>query len=893
MSFDSFSQPFDRTPPHNMEAEQAVLGSMLIERVAVERAAEVLKPEDFYRDAHRHIFEAMLNLAERDEPVDTLTLAEELTQRGIFENVGGRIYLLNLMDAPSTAANIEYYSKLVEEKAILRRLMDAGTRIQGLAHSEFENVGEVIDRAEKMIFEVGQRRMGKMFSPIRPLLDEELDRIEKRYENKGIATGRMTPFDDLNYMTSGLQPSDFIIVAARPSMGKTALSVQLAQFIALQEKIPVAIFSLEMSKESLVTRMICCESKVNAHGLRTGFLQGDDWQRIGEGISRLAEAPIYIDDSNDISAMEMRAKCRRLKAEHGLGLVMIDYLQLMRSHKAKTENRNQEISEIARACKGLARELNVPVIALSQLSRAVESRPDKRPMLSDLRECVTGDTRLIDAVTGRQVTIQNVKPGDKIMGMDATQKIAPFAVQDVWSTGSKPVFRLTTRTGRRITASANHPFFTATGWKRLDELEIDDVIAGAMRLPKHGQERPECADMCRLLGYLTGDGTFQTHRSIGFCGSDPAHIADVVETVEEYFPAVKWRIKKQYEGYCEGNFTRTFENGYGKPGGNPLREWLREVGVYGHKDNAKFVPDYVFEAGEIGAQEFLAGYFASDGCVKIGKGRWTVHFDTVSHRLAEDAQALLLRIGVVSSVSKGTRSAKSTQPIYRLNVLSFAENLRRFACQVAPFGRKGEMLETLLATLPQSLTNGSLFSLPIEVSEAMFEKTKHLRQQGRKLEGKRLYWKHQGKRPHRASCAAIAEQMEDRGLKLWAESDLLWEPILSIEPAGEQETFDIKVECANFVANGLIAHNSGSIEAEADIVMFIYREAYYKMKEAAERGEEQPESARPGEEEIEEAELIIAKQRNGPTGRVKVGFLKQYTRFENLATGYDRNDSGE
>ena len=369
-----------------MEAEQAVLGSMLIERAAVERAAEVLKPEDFYRDAHRHIYEAMLNLAERDEPVDTLTLAEELTQRGIFENVGGRIYLLNLMDAPSTAANIEYYSQLVEEKAILRRLMDAGTRIQGLAHSEFENVGEVIDRAEKIIFEVGQRRMGKMFSPIRPLLDEELDRIEKRYENKGVSTGRLTPFDDLNYMTSGLQPSDFIIVAARPSMGKTALSVQLAQFVALQEKIPVAIFSLEMSKESLVTRMICCESKVNAHGLRTGFLQGDDWQRIGEGISRLAEAPIYIDDSNDISAMEMRAKCRRLKAEHGLGLVLIDYLQLMRSHKAKTENRNQEISEIARACKGLARELNVPVIALSQLSRAVESRPDKRPMLSDLRE---------------------------------------------------------------------------------------------------------------------------------------------------------------------------------------------------------------------------------------------------------------------------------------------------------------------------------------------------------------------------------------------------------------------------------------------------------------------------------------------------------------------------
>jgi replicative DNA helicase len=220
---------------------------------------------------------------------------------------------------------------------------------------------------------------------LRPLLDEELDRLERRYENKSVATGRLTPFDDLNWMTAGLQPSDLIIIAARPSMGKTALAVQMAQYIALNEKLPVALFSLEMSKEQLVTRMICSESKVDAQHLRTGQLRPDDWQKVGEGIDRLSEAPIYIDDSPDISAMEMRAKCRRLKAEHGLGLIMIDYLQLMRGHK-RSENRNQELSDISRACKGLARELKVPVIALSQLSRAVESRTDKRPMLSDLRE---------------------------------------------------------------------------------------------------------------------------------------------------------------------------------------------------------------------------------------------------------------------------------------------------------------------------------------------------------------------------------------------------------------------------------------------------------------------------------------------------------------------------
>ena len=387
MSQDGFtgSAGFDRVPPQNLEAEQAVLGSMLLERAAVERAAEILKAEDFYRDAHRTIFEAIVSLADRDEPVDAITLSDELRSRNQFDTVGGQMYLLILMEAPSTAANIEYYAKLVEEKAVLRRLVDAGSQIQGLAHSEFNSVVEVVDRAEQIIFAVGQRRMGQYFYPLRPLLDEELDRLETRYATKAPNAGHATSFGDLDWMTGGLQPSDLIIIAARPSMGKTTLAVQIAQHIALSEKLPAALFSLEMSKEQLVTRMICSEARVDANRLRTGSLQQDDWQRVGEGISRLAEAPIYIDDTPDISAMEIRAKCRRLKAEHGLVVVMIDYMQLMRSHK-KTENRNQELSEIARACKTLARELKVPVIALSQLSRAVESRTDKRPMLSDLRE---------------------------------------------------------------------------------------------------------------------------------------------------------------------------------------------------------------------------------------------------------------------------------------------------------------------------------------------------------------------------------------------------------------------------------------------------------------------------------------------------------------------------
>jgi replicative DNA helicase len=376
---------FDRIPPQSLEGEQAVLGSMLIERAAVEKAAEILRPEDFYRDAHRVIFEAIVALVGRDEPVDLLTVREQLQIQDVLENIGGPTYLLQLTNAVPSAANVEYYSKIVEEKAILRRLIDASNQIQSLAHSEYDEIGDVVDKAERVVFGVAQRRMGAYFTAMRPLVASVFEQIEFRSENREATTGLATPFDDLNYMTAGLQPSDLIIIAARPSMGKTSLVMGIGQHVALKHKAPVAVFSLEMSKEQLCIRMICSEARVDAHRLRTGYLQDDDWRRVGETCSNLSEAPIFIDDSPDCSALDMRAKCRRLMAEHGLGLVIVDYLQLMRGHR-KTDNRTQEIAEIARSLKSLARELKVPVIALSQLSRAVEQRPDKRPMLSDLRE---------------------------------------------------------------------------------------------------------------------------------------------------------------------------------------------------------------------------------------------------------------------------------------------------------------------------------------------------------------------------------------------------------------------------------------------------------------------------------------------------------------------------
>lgn len=375
----------DKAPPQNIEAEQSTLGSMMLEPTALEKGMEILRSEDFYRPAHQEIFDALLSLSERDEPVDIITLQEELRKRGKLDNCGGAEYLIALVETVPTAANVEHYAKIVEQKSILRKLISAGTQIIGMAKNEDEEVEAITDQAERLIFSVAQRKMGDYFKPITPLVMETWEWIDKRYHDKGESSGIPTGFTKLDHMTSGLQPNDFIIIAARPSMGKTAFALNLALNAAIDARQTVAIFSIEMSAEQLVQRMVCSLARANAHRLRTGYFQDEEWDRLAKASSKLWDAPIFIDDSTDISAMAMRAKCRRLKAEKGLGLIVVDYLQLMRSHR-NIDNRVQEISEIARGLKSLAREMHAPVIALSQLSRAVEKREDKRPMLSDLRE---------------------------------------------------------------------------------------------------------------------------------------------------------------------------------------------------------------------------------------------------------------------------------------------------------------------------------------------------------------------------------------------------------------------------------------------------------------------------------------------------------------------------
>lgn len=378
-------QSLGKIPPHNIEAEQSVLGAMILDKNAIITATEILKPEDFYKEAHKEIYEAIIDIYNRDEPVDLITLSDELRKRDTIEAIGGIIYLANLSEGVSTTANAKYYCEIVEEKSILRRLIIASNEIIAKGYEAGEDLNHIIDLAEKKIFDITQKRNQEGLEPIKDVLLESFTKIEQMAGNKDGITGITTGFIDLDEKTSGLQKSDLILVAARPSMGKTAISVNLAVNAALKANASVAIFSLEMSKDQLVQRILSSESHVELQNIINGRLSDDEWPKLVRAMGPLSNAKIYIDDTPGITLMEMKAKCRKLKMEQGLDLIMIDYLQLM-SGDGRTENRQQEISTISRGLKGLAKEMDCPVVALSQLSRAPELRADHRPILSDLRE---------------------------------------------------------------------------------------------------------------------------------------------------------------------------------------------------------------------------------------------------------------------------------------------------------------------------------------------------------------------------------------------------------------------------------------------------------------------------------------------------------------------------
>ena len=487
-----------------MDAEQAVLGAILLDGEVVARVGSILTPDDFYHEAHREIFRAALSLHDRGAAVDLVTITDELRRAGTLDRIGGAAYVASLADLVPTTANVEYSARIVEEKALLRTLIRVAARIAEMGYEESDSAMRLVDQAEQMIIELGARRAPGVFMALKDILMQTWERIEKIYE-QGRITGIPSGFVDLDRILSGFQPSDLIILASRPSMGKTSLALSIAHQVASQQGLPVGIFSLEMSKEQLVQRLLCAEAMVDQYRLRTGLLREEDWERLTEAAGTLARLPIYIDDTAACSVREMRAKARRLKAEAGLGLLIVDYLQLMQPNR-RAENRQQEIAQISRALKGLAKELDVPVLALSQLSRAVEQRQDKRPQMADLRAsgCLAGDT-LVQLSDGRRLPIKEIVrqglPVEVMALNEETWKLEPAQIRKGWCTGTKQLFLLRTRLGREVRATANHRFRTVEGWKRLDRLHPGDhIAAGTIQFGEPGRpcDGPVSSGRCDL-----------------------------------------------------------------------------------------------------------------------------------------------------------------------------------------------------------------------------------------------------------------------------------------------------------------------------------------------------------------------------------------------------------
>jgi len=1197
-----------------------VLGAVLLEgRETLPRVIEVLRPSDFYTEAHRMIYQGMLALFDRGEPVDVLTLTEELRRSEQLQAVGGPAALALLVEQGSISAYLNSYASIVRDMAVLRELIQTSSQIIAQAFEAKEDVQTLVDDAERKIFSLAERRLEGSALPIGKILRNTFEYIERLYERKEHVTGVATGFEKLDLETSGFQPSDFIIIAGRPSMGKaqpldariktatgwkrmgdlrlgdelasvdgrrslvsgifpqgvqpvfrvtfsdgrattctgehlwrvhyrgwaeprvletlrvaallgrkryqhrlwidapsgdfggsetlpvdpyvlgvllgdgaltgsslrfstaeremldrileritpafalraaggydwrivqtagahragvagvtsnglmdalrglglwgtraeskfipeaylnapradriellrglmdtdewverwggmrfcstserlacqvadlvrslggwcsvrsrrttyrsgnamkvgrtafvcnvhhtdpkglfhlsvkrdrahgaprrrwrpvftaiepvgvaetqciavthpsrlyvtddyvvthnTAFALNIAQHVGIALHGKVLVLSLEMSSQQIVQRMLCSEAKVDSQAVRTGYLTSSDWHRLTAAAGRLSEASIFIDDSPGLTVLEARAKARRMKAEHGLDLLIIDYLQLMRG-RAAMESRQQEISEISRSLKALAKELNVPVVALSQLSRAVEARQarDFKPQLSDLRECVTGDT-LVLLSDGRRVPIRDlVDTAPEVLAMSPAGKIVTAKTERIWAIGRRPVFSVRLASGRAITATAEHRLLSGGGWVTVAELRAGDRLATARALPE--PIAPECWPDQRiaLLGQLIGDGSYLIHQPLRYTTSSEENSDTVARAADQEFGCRVTRHRgrgKWHQLLISGNGNRWH------PGG--VNAWLRELGIFGQRSYQKRIPDVAFLLSAKQIALLLRHLWATDGTIaarRTSKGSDAICYATNSSGLAGDVAALLLRLGIVARISSTTKD--TYRPSFMVHV-SGASDQRRFLSTVGAFGPRESQARRLEARLDVRRADTNVDTLPIE----SFERVKQS-MRARGISQRRMValrgtsyggTSHFRFAPSRDLLREYGDLLDDEELRAAATSDLFWDRIVSLAPVGEEVVYDLTVPGpASWLADGIVSHNSGALEQDADVILFLYRGSQYK------------EDLPPDERNI--AEVIIGKQRNGPVGTLKVVFLPQYARFENVA----------
>ena len=875
-------------PPQNLEAEQSVLGAMMVSERAIDPVILDIRlaDDDFYRERHRVVFRAIKGLVERHEPVDALTVAEFLVQRGELEEAGGKAAVGELASTVPAAGNAAHYARIVKQNALLRRLLATSQRIQ---KSVLEHEGEprdLVEQAEAMLFRVAHEDRASEFHRLAEVLSHEIERLEALSKGDRELTGTASGFRDLDNVLGGFQPGNLIVLAARPSLGKSALVCNIAENVASRSGQPVAFFSLEMSEAELAHRFIATRARIPGDKLRKGKVSDRDWPKVLRACNDLEKAPLWLDDSSDLSMLELRAKARRLAAsEDSLGLVIVDYMQLMRPDDPRA-NRVEQVGQISRGLKILARELNVPVIGLSQLSRAPEQRTGAekgRPVLSDLREsgCLTGETRVFLPAEGRYAAIRDLegRAGFEVLAVDpASWKLVPRRVTRAFSTGRKRVLKLRTRLGREIRATANHKFLALDGWQRLDRLGPGARIALPRELPC-GSRESMSHDELALLGHLIGDGCTLPRHAIQYT-SNERRLAELVGDLarslfgSDVSPRTvverDARSRQWFQTYLPA--TRRLARGRR----NPVAQWLDDLGVFGLRSHEKRVPDAVFEQPREAISTFLRHLWATDGCVWIARGERAnprVYYATSSERLARDVQSLLLRLGINARRRAAAVVAGRTQ--WHVAV-SGAPEVQRFLELVGGLGEAKERhAAAILDHLEGRAANTNRDVVPREawtmlvrpaMSSAGVTTRAFQAELGTAYCGSTLYKAAMS----RERAAAVADILDLERLRNLAQSDVYWDVIDSIEPDGEEEVYDLTVDgLHSFVAEDIVVHNS--IEQDADVVIFIYRESKYN-----------------DEADPSEADLIVAKHRNGPTADVPVVFLEQYPRFVDRAGGVDR-----
>ncbi|UQX10999.1 replicative DNA helicase [Candidatus Mycobacterium methanotrophicum] len=1010
------SEDFGRQPPQDLAAEQSVLGGMLLSKDAIADVLEKIRPGDFYRPAHQNVYDAILDLYGRGEPADAVTVAAELDRRGLLRRVGGAPYLHTLISMVPTAANAGYYADIVAEKALLRRLVEAGTRVvqYGYAGAEGADVAEVVDRAQAEIYDVTDRRLSEDFVPLEDLLQPTMDEIDAIASNGGISRGVPTGFTELDEVTNGLHPGQMIIVAARPGVGKalaldtplptpdgwttmgdvavgdvllgadgkptrvvaatevmlgrpcyeiefsdgtvivadaahqwptgygvrttaqlrcgldsiaaagsiarygerrgattlmapvlqldavcrvrsvpvrcvqvdnaahlylagrgmipthnSTLALDFLRSCSIKHRMASVIFSLEMSKSEIVMRLLSAEAKIKLADMRSGRMTDDDWTRLARRMSEISEAPLYIDDSPNLTMMEIRAKARRLRQRADLRLVVVDYLQLMTSGK-KYESRQVEVSEFSRNLKLLAKELAVPVIAISQLNRGPEQRTDKKPMLADLREsgCLTANTRILRADTGAEVTFgELLRTGERplVWSLDEQLRMVARPMTNVFPSGRKEVFRLRLASGREVEATANHPFMTLDGWMPLEQLQVGDRLAVPRRVPEPVDTQRMADSEVVLLARVIGDGSFVKNQPIRYASVAEANVVAVTISAA-YFAVAAARDEYSAARVTTLRLPAPYHLTHRRR--NPIAAWLDELGLFGLRSHEKFVPQQVFKLPNDQVALFLRHLWATDGSVRRNDSidHAQIYYASTSRRLVDDISQLLLRVGIFSRIARVQKSGY--RDCWHLCV-DRAENRAAFLRSIGMHGMRNKSAHEVLSRLNTRIGHPGADSIPKEVwgkiGEALVAKGRTHRNLSVTLNSQ-FAGATRRFAPGRQRLHTVAALLQDRSLHDLATSDVFWDKVVEITSIGGHDVYDGTVpDTNNFVAQGISVHNS--LEQDSDVVVLLHR------PDAFERDD-----PRGGE-----ADLIIAKHRNGPTKTVTVAHQLHLSRFANMA----------